>query len=80
MTHRNKVEFVEYRQIADKTRCIADEVERGKCIAFAFALCNEEGTGQTACMVDGERCMPDLMDEMIHEIKLALFESYGDEK
>jgi hypothetical protein len=77
---RNKAKIIEFSRMAADIRQIADEVEAGKFIAVAFALCDDEGNSGHVCMIDGERGTPALIDAMVDEIKVALFESLDDKE
>jgi len=76
---RNKVKILNFSRMAADIRQIADEVESGQFIAVAVALCDDEGKGGHACMIDGERGTPELIDEMVNEVKEVLFESLDDD-
>ena len=73
------IETMEARKLAANIRQFADEVERGDYIAVAFAICDKEGTGGMGCGVDQNYATPELLDEMVHDIKVKLFESLEDD-
>jgi hypothetical protein len=77
---RNNFQTPTFSRMAADIRLIANQVESGKFIAVAFSLCDDEGNGGHACMIDGERGTPELIDEMVDEMKTALFESLDDEQ
>lgn len=73
---RQKIESIDLRGMAENVRQIADEIEKGGFVAFAMVGCGEDGTASQACMVNSNFATHDLLDEMVHEIKRTLFESY----
>lgn len=76
----NIVQSAEPKEIARQIREFADEVESGNFIAVAFGICDKEGTGGHAAFVDQNYATPELIDEIVHTLKTAMFDSYEDEK
>lgn len=74
------VEIMDSKGIADNIREFADEVERGNFIAVAFAICDKEGNGGDACCVDQHIATPGLIDEILHSLKVKLFDALEDRK
>lgn len=73
---RPKIEDINVKSMADSVRQIAEEIEKGGFIAFAMVGCDQDGTSSQACMVNSSFATHDLLDEMVHEIKRTLFESF----
>lgn len=73
---RPKIVDIDLKGMANTVREIADEIERGGFIAFAMVGCDPDGGSSQSCMVNAEFATYDLLDEMVHEIKKTLFESY----
>ena len=57
---------------------IADLVANGEFVAFAYSYCSRDGKGQYVGVVDSGLGTPDLIDEMVYDMKKALFESLDD--
>lgn len=74
------IERMEPKQLASQLRDFADEVERGQFAAVAFAIADRNGDGGHGCCVDQNYATPELIDEMVHTLKTAMFESFEDEK
>lgn len=74
------IEAMDARKLAADIRDFADEVESGNFVAVAFALCDRDGRGGMGCCVNQHMATPDLLDEMVYDIKTKLFESFEDDK
>lgn len=72
------VETIDSAKMASDIRKLADEVEHGNYAAFALAICDEDGSANLACVVNQNMATPDLIDEMVGDIKRALFASLED--
>jgi hypothetical protein len=64
---------------AKELRRIADLVANGEFVAFAYSFCSKDGRGQYAGVIDSDLGTPDLIDEMVYDLKKALFESLEDD-
>lgn len=73
---RPKIEDIDIKSMAASVREIADEIEKGGFIVFAMVGCDHDGTASKACMVNSNFATHDLLDEMVHDIKQTLFESF----
>ena len=73
------VEDMNPKALAKSIREFADDVERGDFVVVAFAMCDKEGNGGDACCVKQEFATPELLDEMLHSMKVKLFASLEDE-
>ncbi len=76
----NDVQTMTPKAMAKQIRDFAKEVESGNFIAVGFVLCDKDAGGGHSCFVDQNFATPELLDEMLHTLKTALFESYEDGK
>jgi hypothetical protein len=60
---------------ANELRRIADLVQRGKHVAVAYILVDEDGDSECGGVVDEKYQTKEIFDKMVYELKIVLFES-----